>query len=85
MEIYVVYEEYQDERLTTGDMDFFANKEEAIDEFNSRKEDFQYNDEWELSDEFDAEDVTDSDNAVLFIHKTTGLEAYVNIETIKVQ
>lgn len=85
MEVHVVYVEYQEERLKTSDLEFYSDKEEAIEEFNSKKDGFLYSDEYELSDEFDAEDVTDSNNSILFIHKKSRLEAYVNIETIKVK
>ena len=85
MEIYIVYEEYQEERLSPDDMKFFTNKEQAIEEFNARKNNFLYNSEWEIFDEFDRDDVTDVNNAILFNHKTTQLGMYVNIISVQTE
>ena len=85
MEIYIVYEEYQEERLSPDDMKFFTNKEQAIEEFNARKNNFLYNSEWEISDEFDRDDVTDVNNSILFIHKTSKLEMYVNVISVQTE
>jgi len=82
MELYAVYEEYQDERLSIDDISFFSVKEEAVVAFNNKKELFLHDDKWKVSDEFDAKDVTDSNHAILFIDTKGGLEVYVNIITI---
>lgn len=85
MKIYIVYEEYQEERLSPEDMKFFTNKDQAIDEFNARKDNFLYSPDWEISDEFDRDDVTDVNNSVLFIHKTSQTEMYVNVISVQTE
>lgn len=85
MVAYAVYTEYQEERLDTSYMKFFINKDKAIKEANNQKEELQYSNEWELADEFDSDDLTDSDNAITFIHKIFRLEATVRIDTIEIK
>lgn len=78
---YIVYVDYQEERVLPEGAEHFKSLEKALERANELKEEFQYSDDWELSEEFDEGELTDSENDVLFIHKITGMEAYVSIHS----
>lgn len=83
--IYAVYIDSQFDRAKPSDAEYFVDKEVAIDVANALKEQYQYSDTWTLSDEFDGEEITDSDNSIRFVHKEAGEELDVVIETIVVK
>lgn len=73
---------YANENTPLSSVKFYQNKEEAISEFNVLKDEYLYSDDWEISDIFDLGDVTDSDNSIMFTHKTSKIDMFVNIETV---
>lgn len=85
MKIYAVYRITQNENTPLTSIKFYADKEQAIEEFNSLKDDYLYNDEWEILDMFDKEDVTDSENSIMFTHKASQTDMYINIESVEVR
>lgn len=78
---YMVYVDYQEERVFPAEIEHFKNLEDALERANELKEEFQDSDDWEIGDEFDEGEITDSENDVLFIHKVTKTEAYVAIHS----
>lgn len=81
--IYAVWHEYECERFSINDVNFFIEIEDALSEFNRLKDEFLYDDEFEIEDEFDKEDVTDADNTIAFIHKPSNIKAELHIQKIK--
>lgn len=82
MKIYAVYQNYANENTPLTSVKFYTDKERAISKFNALKDEYLYSDDWEISDMFDSEDVTDSDNSIMFTHKTSQTDMYINIETV---
>lgn len=78
---YMVYEDYQDERILPEEAEYFKKIEEALKRFDELKAEFQDSDDWELGNEFNEGDITDFGNDILFINKNTGLEAYLAIHS----
>lgn len=82
---YMVYVDYQEDRILPEEIEHFKELDDALQRANELKDDFYNSDEWELGDEFDAGELTDSENDVLFIHKKTGMEAYVSIHSFELK
>lgn len=85
MEVYAVYMNYANENTPLTSIKFYTDKERAIEEFNCLKDEYLYNDEWEISDMFDKEDVTDSGNSIMFTHKASQTDMYINIESVEIE
>lgn len=83
--IYAVYRNYANKNAPLTRIDFYQDKEKAISEFNVLKDTYLYDEAWKISDFFDSEDVTDSDNSIVFTHKASQTDMYINIETIEVK
>lgn len=82
---YMVYVDYQEDRILPEEIEYFRELDDALKRANELKDEFCNSDEWELGDEFDAGELTDSENDVLFIHKITGMEAYVSIHSFELK
>ncbi len=82
---YMVYVDYQEDRILPEEIEYFRELNNALKRVNELKDDFYNSDEWELGDEFDVGELTDSENDVLFIHKKTGMEAYVSIHSFELK
>lgn len=78
---YMVYADHQDDRVLPEEVEYFGRLEDALKRVNELKAEFQDSEDWELGDEFDEGDITDSENDILFINKETGMEAYVAIHS----
>lgn len=78
---YMVYTDYQEDRILPEEAEYYKELDDALKRANEMKTELQNSGEWELGDEFDEEELTDSENDVLFIHKETGMEAYVSIHS----
>ena len=83
MKIYEVYIDYQFDRVTPQEIEYFIEKQNAINRFNELKN--SMNPDWELDDEYDEEDITDVNNCILFTHKGSGEECYIEIYEIEVK
>lgn len=81
---YVVYVDYQDDRVLPEEAEYFYELEDALNRANELKNEFQYSDEWELGDEFDEGELTDTENDVVFINKKTCMKACVSIHSIHI-
>ena len=81
--LYAVYEDHQEQHLEMSVVDFFTNKKSAVVCFNHKKDQLIYSEEYKVDDGFDAKDVTDSDNAILFI-SNSGAEMFLRIDTLTV-
>lgn len=78
---YMVYTDYQEDRILPEEAEYYKELDDALKRANEMKAELQNSEEWELGDEFDEEELTDSENDVLFIRKETGMEAYVSIHS----
>lgn len=85
MKIYMVYVDMEDERAHPAEVELFIDKEKAIARANELKNKYQYSSDWELADEFDAEDLTDANNSILFIHKKYCCELTVDIDEVETE
>lgn len=82
---YMVYTDYEDCRVSPDEVEHFRELGDALERANEMKDELQCSDDWELGDEFDEGELTDAENTVLFIHKGTGLEAYVAIHSFELK
>jgi len=83
--IYAVYEEYETKRLCLNDITFFFSEEDALTEFNNRKKVFLENVEFDTNGEFMYDDAEHADTCVLFIHKRSRYEMYLNVAAVDVK
>ena len=70
---YMVYTDYQEDRILPEEAEYYKELDDALKRANEMKAELQNSGEWELGEEFDEEELTDSENDVLFIHKETGV------------
>ena len=83
MKVYEVYIDYQFDRVTPHEIEYFKEKQDAIDRFNELKN--SMTSDWETFDEYDEEDITDVNKCVLFTHKGSGEECYIEIYEIEIK
>lgn len=80
---YMVYVDYQEDRVLPEDAEHFKKLDDALKRVNELKTELKNSDSWGLGEGFDQGEITDPENDVLFINKETGMEAYVSIHSFE--
>lgn len=83
MSIYEVYMDFEFDRVTPHEIEYFKEKQDAIDRFNELKNNMTS--DWEVDDDFDNEDINDVNKTILFQNKCSGEECYIEIYEIKIK
>lgn len=92
MKAYTVYEiDTRNWKLNTRDMLFFTNIEDALAEFNNRKNQYLNDKTWRIGNDCRCiDDIKTSDKSIYFWKRATpqfprNYAIYINIDTIEIQ
>ena len=91
MKGYTVYEiDIRNWKLNTKDMLFFLNLEDALNEYNKRKNQYLKDKNWRTENGCCIDDIQTSDNSIFFLKRATpqfpkDYGIYINIDTIEIQ
>jgi len=80
---YMVYVDYQEDRVIPENVEFFRKSGDAIRRFNELIKEFKDSSIWKFSDDFNIEIITNPkspENYILFVNESS-MEAYVSIHT----
>ena len=83
MKVYEVYIDYQFDRVTPHEIEYFKEKQDAIDRFNELKN--SMTSDWEVDDDSDKEDVDDVNKSIFLTNKDSGEECYIEIYEIEIK
>ena len=91
MKGYTVYEiNTRDWKLNTKDMLFFLNLEDALNEYNKRKNQYLKDKNWRPGNDYYIDDIQTPNNRILFWKRATpqfpkNYGIYINIDTIEIK
>lgn len=77
--VYIVYVDYEEERLHPTDIEYYKKPGDAIKRANEIKDSFLNSSNWCLEDGAYAGEITKPDASIMFYNRDSYLEAYVLI------